>query len=197
MWFFLNLYLQQVLHFGPFAAGAALVPMTAAMMILMVSVTARLVARLGFKPPIVAGLVVLAAGVALLSRVRPDGNFLADVLPATLVAAVGMALAYIPAMMAALAGARPEEGGLASGIVNTTYQVGSALGLAALTAVAAAWGIGQDGDPTALVAGFHAAFVGAAGIALVAAAFALVTLRQPAPAATAADATAREAQMAD
>jgi len=96
--------------------------MTATIMVLMVGVTARVVERFGFKSPIVAGLVVLAGGVGLLARVRPDGNFVADVLPATIVGAAGMSLAYIPVMLAALSGARPEEGGLASGIVNTTYQ---------------------------------------------------------------------------
>ncbi len=165
MWFFLNLYLQQVLGYGAFEAGAALLPMTAAIMILMVGVTGRVVARFGFAPVSVAGLAVLAAGIGWLSLAPADGSFAADVLPASLLAALGMSLAYIPVMMAALSGAAPQEAGLASGIFNTTYQVGSALGLAAMTAVAAANGADGTGDLTALTDGFQAALAAAAAIA--------------------------------
>ena len=136
MWFFLNLYLQQVLGFGAFEGGAALLPMTVTIMVLMVVVAPRVIARFGVKTPIVAGMLLLAAGMAVLSLVRPDGSFAVDVLPASLIAATGMALAFIPSLGTAIQSAKPEEGGLASGIVNTTYQVGSALGLAAMTAVA-------------------------------------------------------------
>ena len=118
MWFFLNLYLQQVLGFGAFEGGAALMPMTVALMLGMV-VAPRLMARVGAKPMVVAGLVVLGAGLVGLSLARPDGNFAVDVLPASVVAAVGMALASIPSLRTAISSARPEEGGLASGIVNT------------------------------------------------------------------------------
>ena len=180
MWFFLNLYLQQVLGYGPFAGGAALLPMTVTIMVLMVGVTARVVGRFGFKAPLVVGLLVLAAGIGWLSLVSADGTFLGDVLPATVVGAAGMSLAYIPAMLAALSGAKPEESGLASGIVNTTYQVGSALGLAAMTAVATAYGADRLGDLPALVDGFRAAFVGAAAVALAGAVLALTWLRRPA-----------------
>ena len=179
MWFFLNLYLQQSLGYGPFAAGAALLPMTVAIMLLMVGVTERLMRRVGAKALIVIGLLVLAAGLALLTGVDPDGSFLVDVLPGSLVAAVGMSLAYIPAMITAMSGARPEEAGLASGMVNTTYQVGSALGLGAMTAVAAA-ATGPSMSPSALTDGFSAAFAGAALIAMAAAALAAVTVRRPA-----------------
>ncbi len=192
MWFFLNLYLQQVLGYGAFQGGAALLPMTVTIMALMVWGTARLVSRFGSKPPLVTGLIVLAAGIGLLGLVRPQGNFVVDVLPATIIAAVGMSLAYIPALLSALAGARPEEGGLASGIVNTTYQVGSALGLAVMTAVATASGAGQLGNPAALTEGFHAAFIGAAGIALVGAFVGLIWLRQPRAAVAAAESTVEE-----
>ncbi len=181
MWFFLNLYLQQVLGYGAFEGGAALLPMTATIMVLMVGVTGRVVGRFGFKTPLVAGMVVLAGGVGLLSLIRADGTFAADVLPATVVAAVGMSLAYIPAMLAALSGPKPEHGGLASGIVNTTYQVGSALGLAVMTAVATAQGADEVGNPAALVDGFQAAFRGAAAVALVGAGLAVAWLRLPRP----------------
>ncbi|HMN99270.1 MAG TPA: MFS transporter [Miltoncostaeaceae bacterium] len=178
MWFFLNLYLQRVLGYGAFEAGAALLPMTAAIMILMVGVTGRVVARFGFAPVSVAGLGILAVGIGWLSMVPTDGDFVTDVLPATLVAAVGMSLAYIPVMMAALSGAAPHEAGLASGIFNTTYQVGSALGLAAMTAVAAANGADSIGDPAALTDGFSAALLGAAAIAAAGAVAALALARR-------------------
>ncbi|GAA3504085.1 MFS transporter [Streptomyces albogriseolus] len=173
MWYFLNLYLQQVLGYGAFASGASLLPMTVLLMIFMTAITARLLAKFGAKPLIGSGLLVLAAGLLWLSAVEPTGTFVVDVLPASLVAALGMSLAYIPAMMAAMSGAPQEQAGLASGIVNTTYQVGSALGLAALTAVATSQGAGRLGNLPALTDGFSAAFVWAAAIA---AAGGLITL---------------------
>ncbi|GAA0934722.1 MFS transporter [Nonomuraea longicatena] len=177
MWYFLNLYLQQVLGYGAFASGSALLPMTIAIMIFMVGITARLLGRFGAKPLIVLGLGVLAAGVAGLAFARPDGSFLTDVLPASLVAAVGMSLAYIPAMMSAMSGARPEEAGLASGIVNTTYNVGSALGLAVMTAIATSQGAAELGDLGRLTDGFQAAFVGAAVVAAAGAVLSLAFMR--------------------
>ncbi|SDM28055.1 drug resistance transporter, EmrB/QacA subfamily [Lentzea albidocapillata subsp. violacea] len=177
MWFFLNLYLQQVLGLGAFTSGSALLPMTTAIMVLMVVVAPRLTARFGVKPMVVTGLVVLAAGLGWLALVRPDGNYWVDVLPASLVAATGMALAFIPSLGTAISSARPEEGGLASGIVNTSYQIGSALGLAAMTALAASYGAGQLSDANALTTGVSAAFIGAAGIAIVGALIAAGTLR--------------------
>ncbi len=95
-WFFLNLYLQQVIGFGPFEGGAALVPMTLTIMVLMIGVTARVVARFGFRTPLVAGMVILAAGIAWLALLPAGGDFVANVLPASLVAATGMALRLHP-----------------------------------------------------------------------------------------------------
>ena len=164
MWYFLNLYLQQVLGFGAFEAGAALLPMTVTIMVLMVVAAPRVMARIGAKAMTVSGLVVLAAGLAGLALARTDGTFAADVLPASLIAAAGMALAFIPSLGTAISSARPEEGGLASGIVSTAYQVGSALGLAAMIAI-------TPGDD------FTAAFAGAAVVALAGAVLAAVTLR--------------------
>jgi len=187
MWFFLNLYLQQVLGFGAFEGGAALLPMTVAIMALMVVVAPRVMNRFGFKAPIVGGMLLLAAGMAAMSLVRPDGNFAVDVLPASLLGAAGMALAFIPSLGTAISSAKPEEGGLASGIVNTSYQVGSALGLAAMTAVATSQGAGRIGDVSALTDGYSAAFLGAAGIAVVGAALAAVLLRVRQPVAATAD----------
>ena len=179
MWFFLNLYLQQVLGYGAFEGGAALLPMTAAIMLLMVVVAPRVIARFGPKAPTVAGLVLLAAGLAVMSLVRPDGSFVLDVLPASLLAAGGMALAFIPSLGTAISSARPEEGGLAAGIVNTSYQVGSALGLAAMTALATSQGADGIGDVGALTDGYSAAFLGAAGVAVVGAVLAALLLRTP------------------
>jgi MFS family permease len=184
MWFFLNLYLQQVLGYGAFEGGAALLPMTITIMVLMVVVAPKVIARFGPKAPIVAGMLLLAAGMAVLSLVRPDGSFVVDVLPASLIAAAGMSLAFIPSLGTAISAAKPEEGGLASGIVNTSYQVGSALGLAVMTALATSQGADQLASPSALTDGYSAAFLGAAGIAVVGALLAAVLLRFPmAPAA--------------
>ncbi|MFJ9389778.1 MFS transporter [Nocardioides sp. NPDC101246] len=166
MFFFINLYLQQVLGLGAFESGAALLPMTVTIMIGMVAVAPRLTAAFGPKAMTVGGLVVLGIGLVWLSRIDADGSFAVDVLPATLVTAAGMALAFIPSLSTALGAAAPEEGGLAAGIVNTSYQVGSALGLAAMTVVASTYGSDQVGDLAAMTDGFSAGFLGAAGIAL-------------------------------
>jgi MFS family permease len=128
----------------------------------------------------VTGLATLAAGLVWLSFIDADGSFLIDILPASLVTAAGMAMAFIPSLGTALSSAAPEEGGLAAGIVNTSYQVGSALGLAAMTAVAAAFGADEIGNLTELTDGFAAALLGAAGIAAVGAVLAAVLLKTPA-----------------
>jgi EmrB/QacA subfamily drug resistance transporter len=179
MWFFLNLYLQQVLGLSAFPSGSALLPMTTFIMLGMIVVAPRAIARFGPKRILVSGMAVLTVGLAALSLVRSGGSFWVDVLPASLVAAAGMSLAFIPSLGVALSSARPEEGGLASGIVNTSYQIGSALGLAAMTAVAAANGADELGDPGALTGGYSAAFLGAAVIAAVGALLAGVSLRIP------------------
>ncbi|MEW1637968.1 MFS transporter [Streptomyces sp. NPDC093801] len=201
MWYFLNLYLQQVLGYGAFASGAALLPMTVLLMIFMTAITARLMGRFGAKPLIVGGLFALALGLVWLSAVEPTGTFLVDVLPASLVAALGMALAYIPAMIASMSGAPQEQAGLASGIVNTTYNVGSALGLAALTALATTQGAGELGNLPALTDGFSSAFITAAAIAAAGALITLVAMKgdkavAAAAAAPAADAPASRSQTA-
>ncbi len=182
MFFFVNLYLQQVLGLGAFASGAALLPLTVTIMLGMVGVAPRLIARFGPKAMTVAGLGTLAVGLVWLSFLRPDGSFAVDILPASLVTAAGMAMAFIPSLGMALSSAAPEEGGLAAGIVNTTYQIGSALGLAAMSAVAAAFGADRAGDLTSLTDGFSAALLGAAGIAALGAVLAGTWLRTPAEA---------------
>ncbi|MFI7065166.1 MFS transporter [Kribbella sp. NPDC050124] len=179
MWFFLNLYLQQVLGLSAFPSGSALLPMTTFIMLGMIVVAPKLIATVGPKKTLVGGMTILTVGLAGLSLIRADGSFWADVLPASLIAAAGMSLAFIPSLGIALSSARPEEGGLASGIVNTSYQIGSALGLAAMTAVAAANGADLLDDAAALTDGYSAAFIGAAVIAAVGAVLAAVTLRFP------------------
>ncbi|WP_280494800.1 MFS transporter [Nocardia asiatica] len=181
MWFFLNLYLQQVLGYSAFPSGAALLPMTTLIMLGMVVLAPRAMQRFGAKPMIVTGLVILGLGLGIMSLVRPTGNFWIDVLPASLVAAGGMSLAFIPSLGTAISAARPEEGGLASGIVNVSYQVGSAIGLASMTAVATAFGADRIGDLPELTNGFSAAFLGAAAIALAGAGITATTMRTPAP----------------
>lgn len=183
MWFFLNLYLQQVLGYTAFPSGAALLPMTLLIMVGMVVLAPRVLAAIGPKAATVTGLVLLAVGMVWLALIDPDGSYAVDVLPASLVAALGMSLAFIPTLGTAIAAARPEEGGLASGIVNTSYQIGSALGLAVMTAVAAANGADKLGDKVALTDGFAAAFVGAATIAGVGALATIALFRAPARAA--------------
>jgi EmrB/QacA subfamily drug resistance transporter len=176
MWFMLNLYLQQVLGYGPFEAGAALLPMTALIMVLMVGVTARILGRFGLKAPLVAGLAILAAGIALFGLIGSDGSFVPDVLWASLVAAAGMSLAYVPALNAGLSAVAPEQSGLASGLLGTSYQVGSALGLAVMTSIATGYGADQLGNAAELTNGYQAAFIGAAGVAVVGALAALTLL---------------------
>jgi EmrB/QacA subfamily drug resistance transporter len=178
MWFFLNLYLQHVLGAGAFAAGAALLPMTGLIVLGMVTLAPRLQGRFGAKSMIVTGLLLLAVGLGWLALVRPDGSYLMDVLPASLVAALGMSLAFVPSLGTAIGAAPPAETGVASGLVSTSYQIGSALGLAVLTAVAA--GVtGTGASRVDLTSGYSAAFLGAAIVAAAGAIIVLATMRQP------------------
>ena len=182
LWFYLNLYLQQTLHLSALASGLALLPMTLTIMVVMVGLSGKLIGRFGIKANIVLGLLAMGGALLLFTQVPAKGDYFVDVLPASLLAALGMALAYIPVTMTGMAGARPEETGLASGLVNTTYQVGSAIGLAVMVALAAgSTRVAADGG--ALLSGFHAAFFGAAIVTLVGAAIGLVALRS-APAAS-------------
>jgi MFS family permease len=156
--------------------------MTALIMVGMVVLAPRAIAGLGPRRTTVLGMGLLAAGMLWLTQVDPAGSFLVDVLPASLVAALGMSLAFIPTLGTAISAAPPQDGGLASGIVNTSYQVGSALGLAVMTAIASAQGAGRLGDPLSLTNGYSAAFAGAAVVALLGAVAAATLLRTPAPA---------------
>ena len=183
LWFFLNLYLQQILNYSAFKSGLALLPMTLAIMLIMVGFTGKLVQRFGFKNNLVAGLAFLTVSLFLFSRVTVNGSFLADVLLPSLLGAIGMSLAYIPGTMASMSGAKPEETGLASGIVNTTYQVGSALGLAIIVVIAGS--VTKNSiemgmlTTQALNSGFQLAFFGAGIISGLATLIAALTIRIP------------------
>ncbi|GAB3296444.1 MFS transporter [Pseudoclavibacter terrae] len=178
MWFFLNLYLQQVLGATAFLAGAALLPMTGLVVIVMIALAPRLQARFGAKSMIVTGLLLLAAGLAWLAFVRPDGTYAVDVLPASLLSALGMSLAFVPSLGTAIDAAPAAETGIASGLVSTSYQIGSALGLAVLTAIV--YGIaGADASKAELTQGYSAAFIGAAILALVGAIVTAISMSKP------------------
>jgi EmrB/QacA subfamily drug resistance transporter len=184
MWFFLNLYLQQVQGYGAFESGLALLPMTAAIMALMIGASSRLIRRLGVKHSLVAGLGLLALGMLIfVATPSTKGSFATHVLPASLIAAGGMSLAYIPALMSAVSHARKEESGLASGIVNTSYQIGSALGLAIMVAIASAQTLSDGnngiGSIDALNNGFHLAFTTAAIVAGIAGIVAFEAIKKP------------------
>src|ERR671914_606943 len=190
MWFFLNLYLQQVLHYGPFESGLALLPMTIMIMILMISTAPRLMSRFGIKRNLVLGLGLLAAGTAMFSLTPSNGSennsnstytFMLYVLPASLIAALGMSLAYIPVLTAAISNTHKEQTGLASGLVNTSYQIGSALGLAIIVAIASnqTETLENIGLPSieAINGGFHSAFIVGAIISVIATAVVLIGLK--------------------
>lgn len=184
MWFVGNLYLRQILGLGAFEAGAALLPMTILIAVIMVGGIGPIINRFGLKAPLVTGLAILAGGLLLFSTIDPGGSYVADFLWASLVAAVGMSLAYVPALSIGLSSLKPEEGGLASGLIGTSYQVGSALGLAVLTAIGTTQGADAIGDTVALTEGYSAELVGAAVAAAIGAIVALVAIRmRPAAAA--------------
>jgi EmrB/QacA subfamily drug resistance transporter len=168
LWFFLNLYLQQVLNYSAFHSGLALLPMTVTIMILMVGFSGKLVQRFGFKPNLILGLIFLTVSLILFSMVPENGNFLLHVLPASILGAIGMSLSYVPGTMASISAANKADSGLASGLVNTSYQIGSALGLAAIVAIAAAVTHSAQSlnvsSQEALILSFKAAFIVAAFI---------------------------------
>lgn len=155
-----------------FNSGLALLPMTVAIMILMVGFIGKLVGKFGFKKNLIIGLILLLISLIWFAQIPADGNFLDNVLWPSLLAAAGMSLAYVPGTIASMSGAKPEETGLASGLVNTSYQIGSALGLAIAVAIFNAVFNSVSGtnitNVEILNQGFHAAFYGAAGFMLIA-----------------------------
>ena len=184
MFFFVTLYMQQVLGYSPLKAGLSYLPLSATI-IISAGVASQLVTRLGAKPVLVGGMVLVAIGLFMFSGVSPDGSYLSDVLPASLVAAAGLGFSFVPVTIASQSGVDKEDAGLASGLINTSQQIGGALGLAVLSTIAttrtedameAARGA-QPALPEALTEGFQAAFAGGAIFALVGVALGLVLLR--------------------
>jgi EmrB/QacA subfamily drug resistance transporter len=169
MFFFISLYLQQVLGYDALKAGLAYLPL-ALSIVVSAGAASALVTRLGFKPVLMGGLALVAVGLAWFSQVSPDGSFLPDVLGPSIIVGAGLGFSFVPVTIAAVVGTQPEEAGLASGLINTAQQVGGALGLAVLASVASSVTAGSgSGDPlTALTDGFSTAFLAAAGIAALA-----------------------------
>ena len=170
MFFFISLYMQQVLGYEPLKAGLAYLPLSVTI-IVSAGVASQLVTRIGFKPPLVAGMLFVAAGTFWFSKVSPGGTYVGDVLFPSLLAAVGLGFAFVTSTIAAVTGVRPDEAGLASGLINTTQQVGGALGLAITATVATAttndvFASGERSQAIALTEGFQDAFLVSAGIAL-------------------------------
>jgi EmrB/QacA subfamily drug resistance transporter len=177
MFFFISLYMQNVLGFSALQAGLAYLPLAVGI-IITAGASAGLVTRFGFKPILVSGLIITAIGLVWFGQVSPDGSYVGDVLFPSLLAAVGLGLAFVSMTVAAVSGVETRETGLASGLINTSQQIGGALGLAVLATVAnsriddlAASGTPQN---VALTEGFQSAFMVGAGIAIVGAIMAVV-----------------------
>ena len=181
-WFFFSaLYLQRVLRYDSFATGLAYLPGTIAIGVLSYSAAARAVNRFGIRTMIVVGMGLMALGLLLFARAPVGGVFLVDVLPGMLVLGVGAAFAFMAVILASTVGVPESEAGLASGLVNTSQQVGGALGLAILASLAAAYtGIAAGTrDPVALNSGYHLAFLASAFCLIVGAVLAATLLRLP------------------
>jgi EmrB/QacA subfamily drug resistance transporter len=178
MFFFNTLYLQRVLGYGPLEAGLAFLPFTGGIM-LSASLASQFAPRLGVRPVAAVGFLLTAAGLGLLTQLPTSGSYLVDVLPGLLLAALGVGAVFMPLTLIATTGLADEDQGLASGLFNTSQQIGGALGLAVLSTLAAnrmtAAGAGQA---DALVTGFHWAFGAAAVVTLAALAVMLILLRR-------------------
>jgi len=180
MFFFVSLYLQQVLHFDALKAGLSYLPLSLAI-ILSAGAASQLVTRVGFKPVLITGLLFVAAGLLWFSRVKAGGSYVADVLGPSLLAGVGLGLSFVPVTIAAVTDTTGQEAGLASGLINTSQQVGGALGLAILASIANSrtlhllHGV-QHNPAVALSDGFGRAFTVGAGFALLAAVLAGVLI---------------------
>jgi EmrB/QacA subfamily drug resistance transporter len=176
MFFFISLYLQQILHYDALKAGFAYLPL-ALLIIVSAGIASQLVTRIGFKPTLIAGLLLIAAALLWFSQVSaPGGSYLGDVLFPSMLAAVGLGFAFVSVTIGAVAGTREQDAGLASGLINTSQQVGGALGLAILAAIANAV-TDHSNAITPLVSlndGFRVAFLVGAGFALTGALLATV-----------------------
>ena len=163
MFFFNSLYLQRVLAYGPLKAGLAFLPFTAGIMI-SAGLASQFAPKIGVRPVAVVGMIVTAAGLLLLGRIPVHGSYVVDVMPSILLTSLGMGAVFVPLTLVATTGLVDSDQGLASGLFNTSQQIGGALGLAVLSTLAASrsHGVGK----AALVEGFHWAFVGGAAFVL-------------------------------
>jgi EmrB/QacA subfamily drug resistance transporter len=164
MFFYISLYMQQVLGYSAIKTGLSYLPL-ALMIIVAAGVASQLTTKIGFKPVLAAGMAFIAAGLLWFSQVSPDGGYLSDILGPSILAAIGLGLAFVTSTIAAVSGVADHEAGLASGLINTTQQVGGALGLAVLSAIAISV-TGSSLSPGALTDGFQSAFLAGAGIAV-------------------------------
>jgi EmrB/QacA subfamily drug resistance transporter len=184
-WFFISaLYMQLVLGYSALQVGLAFLPANLVMAALSLGFSARIVMRWGVRRPLGAGLLLAAAGLAWFARAPVEGHFVVDVLPGMMLLGLGAGIALNPMLMAAMGDVKPEDAGLASGVVNTSFMMGGALGLAVLASIAAARSAGAE-DAVALAAGYRLAFGIGAVCALVAAALGGLRMREigagPAP----------------
>jgi len=180
MFFFISLYLQDVLHFSPIKTGLSYLPLAVGI-IISAGVGSQLVTRIGFKPVLIAGLVLIAGGLVWFSQVpAPGGSFGADVLGPSLLAAFGLGFSFVSVTIGAMTGTKPHEAGLASGLINTSQQIGGALGLAILATVAnsrtQALLSGGVHPSVALTKGYDRAFLVGAGFAILGAILAAVLI---------------------
>jgi EmrB/QacA subfamily drug resistance transporter len=191
MFFFNTLYIQRVLGYGPLEAGLAILPFTAGVM-LSAGLASQFAPRVGVRPVAALGMLVSAIGMLLLVRLPVDGTYVADVLPSLIVTSLGMGAVFMPLTLIATTGLQDEDQGLASGLFNTSQQIGGALGLAILSTLAASKTTSAGGatDPEALVTGFHWAFAGGAAFVLAGLVTMLVLLRRQHVARIEAEATA-------
>ncbi|MDQ3380174.1 MAG: DHA2 family efflux MFS transporter permease subunit [Actinomycetota bacterium] len=188
-WFFLSaLYLQLVLGYSPLEVGLAFLPGNLIMGALSVGLSARLVMRFGIRLPLAAGLLFAALGLLLFARAPVDGSFLVDVLPSMILLGMGAGIAFNPVLLAAMSDVETSEAGLASGVVNTSFMMGGALGLAVLASLAAARTdsllTAGDGELAALAGGYQLAFLVGALFAVAAAGIGAMLLRSGAAATT-------------
>ena len=172
MFFFITLYMQQVLGYSPIEAGLSYLPLAVAIIVAS-GIASQLVTRIGFKPVLAAGMAFIAAALVWFSQVSVGGGFATDILGPSLLAAAGLGFAFVTTTIAAVSGVREQEAGLASGLINTSQQIGGALGLAVLATIAnsrtddlmASSGADPAALPNALTEGFQSAFLGGAVIA--------------------------------
>jgi hypothetical protein len=193
MFFLGALYLQKVLGFDSLEVGLAFIPMTAIIGILSLGFSAKLNMRFGARATLLPGLVAVGAGLLYISQISTDGDYWTEVLPAMVLIGIGAGLSFPSLMTLAMTGVQPQEAGLASGLVNTTMQVGGALGLAVLATLSTSrtTNLVNSGDSTAsaLTSGYRLAFLIGAGLLLAALGVALAVLRSE-PAAEEAEAVA-------